>query len=107
MLDYLKRQRQQPDPELLKEMNWTEQDLRNFVDRYQRARDLTANAEALENSASELSRLRGDGNNASVGASGAADALRNQIDAGGQQRPPENLRKRVEAFQEALKKSQK
>lgn len=107
VLDYLKRQRQQPDPELLKEMNWTEQDLRNFVDRYQRARDLTANAEALENSSSELSRLRGDGNNASVGASGAADAFRNQIDAGGPQRPPENLRKRVEAFQEALKKSQK
>ncbi len=107
VLDYLKRQRQQPDPELLKEMNWTEQDLRNFVDRYQRARDLTASAEALENSASELSRLRGDGKNASVGASGAADAYRNQIDAGGQQRPPENLRKRVEAFQEALKKSQK
>lgn len=107
VLDYLKRQRQQPDPELLKEMNWTEQDLRNFVDRYQRARDLTASAEALENSASELSRLRGDGKNASVGASGAADAYRNQIDAGGPQRPPENLRKRVEAFQEALKKSQK
>jgi collagen type III alpha len=38
-LDYLQRQRDQPDPELLKRLGWTEDDLRNFVDRWTAARD--------------------------------------------------------------------
>ncbi len=39
VLDYLKRQKDQPDPELLKKLNWTEKDLKSFVDRWQRAKD--------------------------------------------------------------------
>lgn len=106
MLDYLKRQREQPDPQFLKEMNWTENDLRNFVDRYQKARDLRAKGEALEKGQDPLSNLRGGSDRASVGPSGIADNYRDQIDAGSVKRPPENVRKRFEAFQEAFKKAQ-
>ncbi len=42
VLDYLNRQKEQPDPELLRELNWTEDDLRNFTDRWNKARNLAS-----------------------------------------------------------------
>ncbi|QDV27661.1 hypothetical protein [Aureliella helgolandensis] len=40
ILDYLNRQKEQPDPELLRKLNWTPNDLQNFVDRWNAAREL-------------------------------------------------------------------
>jgi hypothetical protein len=39
VLDYLKDQEKQPDQDLLSEMNWTEQELRDFVKRWEHLRD--------------------------------------------------------------------
>ena len=40
VLDYLEQTRDKPDQELLRELNWTEEDLRRFGDRWQKVRDI-------------------------------------------------------------------
>jgi hypothetical protein len=85
-------------------LNWTEKELRDFIDRYQSAKDMSAKADALEDDKDQLTNLRSKNQTGSVGSGGIDDNYRDQRDAG-RTRPPENLRKRVEAFQEALKKT--
>jgi hypothetical protein len=38
VLEYLRDQKQKPDQELLKQLNWTEQDLRRFLQRWEELR---------------------------------------------------------------------
>jgi hypothetical protein len=105
VLDYLRRQREQPDPELFKEMNWTERDMREFLQRYEAAKDLSARAQPIERQPDELNKLNLQSSSGVVGPTAANDNYRNQTDAA-RIRPPDSLRKRVEAFQEALRKGQ-
>jgi collagen type III alpha len=102
-LDYLRRQREQPDAELLRELNWTQKDLRDFLDRYQSSRNLTAQAAPLDKDDQELSQLNiGPNDGSGIGPSGRKDDFRKQLDSGGRVRPPERLRKQIEEFQKAL-----
>jgi collagen type III alpha len=102
-LEYLERQREQPDPELLKELNWTTEDLKKFLDRYQSARTLSAQAEPLDASDREMKRLQLETQQTpAIGPSGQADDYRQQLDSGGRARPPERLRRQIEQFQKAL-----
>ena len=44
VLDYLQETRDKPDTDLLKDLNWTEQDLQRFADRWQKVRDMEKSA---------------------------------------------------------------
>jgi hypothetical protein len=84
-------------------MNWTNQDLQDFLQRYRSARDLAAQSESIAPQQDDLQSLRlGNGNSAAIGPSGKADDFRQQLDAGGRVRPPERLRRQIEEFQKAL-----
>ena len=45
VLDYLKKNRDNPDPELLKRMNWSKEELQSFVDRWEELKRLEANGD--------------------------------------------------------------
>ena len=97
---------EQPDPELLKQLGWTQNDLREFIDRYQAARGLKAESRSTLTTEEELQRLNlADPDGSAIGPSGQADAFRQQLDGGGRSRPPERLRKQIEQFQRALQHS--
>lgn len=49
VLDYLNRQKDQPDAELLRELDWTKQDLQQFVERWNQARNLAQSTQSLRN----------------------------------------------------------
>ncbi|MEZ6137805.1 MAG: hypothetical protein R3C53_23200 [Pirellulaceae bacterium] len=105
VLDYLNRQRDQPDPELLKELDWDKSDLEQFLDRWNNARDLSSSTD-------ERDRLKwqqmleelglGTRTRNAMAGSGNNDTFRQQQDGGTRIRPPENLRKQFEAFKRAL-----
>lgn len=105
VLDYLERQKEQPDPKLLEELNWTQQDLQNFVDRWSQARELSVNGDQQD-------RLRWQSKLEELGlrpptklpiaGSGINDTFQQMQDAGNRIRPPENVRKQYEAFRRAL-----
>ncbi len=109
VLDYLNRQRDQPDPELLRELNWTKADFQSFLDRWNQARDLSTSEDPKERlqwqqklqelglSTRSRKAIAGSGNN---------DAFRQQQDGGTRIRPPESLRKQYEAFRQALQQPQ-
>jgi hypothetical protein len=105
VLDYLNRQKDQPDPELMKELNWTRNDFDNFLNRWNEARDLSQSddPEVRRQWQQQLDSLglqpRRQG---SIAGSGVNDAFRQQQDGGTRVRPPESLRKQYEAFQKAL-----
>lgn len=108
VLDYLNRQKDQPDPELLRELDWTKQDLQQFVERWNQARNLAESTdpaqrrkwqEMLEdlNLTSAQQRVRqGSGRN---------DSFQQQRDAGGRLRMPAALQKQFDAYRKALEQA--
>lgn len=105
-LDYLERQREQPDPELLREMQWSQKDLNDFIERYRSAKNLSAQADPIQSTRDPLDDLKiNSSDNKAIGPSGQADNFQKQLDAGGRTRPPERLRRQIEEFQRALKKA--
>ncbi|MCA9190449.1 MAG: hypothetical protein KDB03_01755 [Planctomycetales bacterium] len=104
VLDYLTRQKDQADPELLKELSWTQDDLDKFVDRWQRARELGYQgvADKLKNSDLLRDLQLGAENSGLHGTAGINDDLRKQLDAGSRSQLPPGIRKQFEAFQRAI-----
>lgn len=105
VLDYLNRQKDQPDPELMRELEWNKGDFDNFLDRWNKARDLASSPDPDQRrrweeqlNALGLQPPRRD----AISGSGLNDSFRQQLDAGSRVRPPERLRKQYEAFQKAL-----
>jgi len=108
VLDYLNRQKDQPDPELLRELNWTPQDLQRFVERWNTARDLSRSAdpaqrkqwqEMLEElNLSPASRELRQG-------SGRNDSFQQMRDSGGRLRAPASLQKQFEAYRKAMEQA--
>lgn len=108
VLDYLNRQKDQPDPELLRELDWTRQDLQQFVERWNQARNLAESPdpsqrrkwqEMLENlnlTSAEQRVRQGSGRN---------DSFQQQRDAGGRLRMPAALQKQFDAFRKALEQA--
>jgi hypothetical protein len=106
LLDYIDRQRDQPDPELLKRLDWKAEDFRRFADRWREAKE---QAKTDPDKRVELEEtLR------NLGLSGAGqkinrlkdrnDGIRGMQEEGGRLRPPEALREQFEAFRKAAGK---
>lgn len=107
VLDYLEQQRDQPDAELLEKLNWTEQDLRDFQERWQKTRQLSGGTEGeagkeFEEALQSLG-LRERGPDA-VRQQDRADALRNLEDAGSRVPAPPLYRDAFEAFRRSTGK---
>lgn len=108
VLDYLNQQKEQPDYDLLRELNWSEQDLNEFLNRWNQARDLAVSPD-------EADRLKWEEKLKELGLqppelrarSGANinDSFQQMRDAGGRTPPPERLRKDWEAFRRAMTRS--
>lgn len=107
-LDYLERQKDQPDPELLKEMNWSKDDLNRFLDRWKKTMDnLDKNKGEREMAEQDLRSLglRPSKNKAGAVA-GSEDQLRNLQDAGPRVAPPKSLKSQFESVKKALQQRQ-
>ena len=108
MLDYLTRQREQPDPALLDELDWSDQQFQDFVDRWNRARDLAAEGNEQDRLRwqEQLNALGLNPQNLRLRDGRAADDQFQQMrDAGGRIRPPASLRKQWDAFRRAMQQS--
>ncbi len=110
VLDYLNRQKEQPDPELLRDLNWTDDDLRKFTERWNRARNLATspNPEDQKKWKEMLEDLGLSQQFAKPSAAGSKDDNFQQMrDSGSRVRPPENMRKQYDAFRRAFEKANK
>ncbi len=103
MLEYIDRQKDQPDPELLKRLDWSADDLRLFAEKWKRAKEEARKDPSKRAELEEALR--------NLGLSGAGqkvnrlkdrdDGLRGMREEGGRLRPPESLREQFEAFRKA------
>ncbi|MCA9132685.1 MAG: hypothetical protein KDA45_06010 [Planctomycetales bacterium] len=108
VLDYLNRQKEQPDPELLRELDWTPGDLNEFVDRWNEARDLSASGDERarqqwEELLQSLDLATADQRIRQAGT--VNDTFQQMQDSGGRMRAPANLRKQYDAFRQALERA--
>lgn len=105
-LDYLKDQRDQPDPELLRKLQWSKDDLQRFYDQWRKAkdeaktdpnkkRDLDATLRSLGLRSSKRSAIK---------SSDRDDQLKGYIEQGNRVRPPESLRELLDKFNKASSK---
>ncbi|MGV3606695.1 MAG: hypothetical protein ACO1RA_09805 [Planctomycetaceae bacterium] len=99
-LDYLKDQEHNPDPDLLKELNWTEADLKNFLKRWE---SLSEESKADATKKHELDEaLRSLGLSAPTArkrqGGKASDAVRGIGDGQSRVAPPSRYRDQFEAF---------
>ncbi|KAA1262165.1 hypothetical protein LF1_47270 [Rubripirellula obstinata] len=109
VLDYLDQTRDAPDQELLDRLNWTEQDLKQFQDRWKDIGDLDAaknkNDPAANRATEEALRSLGlrppsTGKNRST--SEQSDSLKGIRDSGNRRRPPAALRDAFDAFRRQM-----
>ena len=107
-LDYLERQKDQPDPELLKEMNWSKEDLNRFLDRWKKTMDnLDKNKGEREMAEQDLRSLGlRPAKNKAGAVAGSEDQLRNLQDAGPRVAPPKSLKSQFESVKKALQQRQ-
>ena len=106
MLEYIDRQKDQPDPELLKRLNWSADDLRQFADRWKRAKEQAKTDPSKRVELEETLRnlgLSGTGQKVNQ-LKDRNDGLRGMREEGGRLRPPESLREQFEAFRKAAGK---
>lgn len=107
VLDYLEETRDAPDSELLEKLNWTEQDLKRFADRWQNVREMGQASdvdpsrsrdveEALKSLGMRPPTKAGD----KVRDSG--DSLRGIRDSGNRKPPPAAHRDAFDAFRRAV-----
>jgi hypothetical protein len=103
-LEALRRQREQPDPELLKKLHWSEQDLRKFLDRWESAREQAmSDPEQQKKFEKELQALglvprRGDARQVDR----RLDQLRGMRESGVRMPAPENLRRQFDQYRRSL-----
>jgi collagen type III alpha len=106
LLEYIDRQKDQPDPELLKKLNWNAEDFRKFADRWQEAK------EQAKSDPTKRAELEETLRNLGLGGTGRKinrlkdrnDGIRGMQEEGGRLRPPESLREQFEAFRKAAGK---
>ncbi|MBN8602363.1 MAG: hypothetical protein J0M26_15115 [Planctomycetes bacterium] len=108
-LDYLERQKDQPDPELLKEMNWTKEDLNRFLERWKKTMDtIDKNNGNRELAEQELRSLGLRPPKSKAGAvAGNEDQVRDLQDSGPRVAPPKSLKNQFESVKKALQQRQK
>jgi len=107
VLDYLDQTRDAPDQALMEKLNWTEEDLRRFSDRWRQARELEpapgAESDAArdwEETLKSLGLRRAEAETQRGQA--PADTLRSLRDAGNRKPPPPAHRDAFDAFRRAI-----
>ena len=102
VLDYLKESRDQADPDLLKDLNWTEDDLRRFQQRWEKVRQFDQPEGPSQPTGELQDALRSLGlqpNSRPATSQGSpADSLRDLRDSGNRRRPPPSIRDAFDAF---------
>ncbi|TWU06339.1 hypothetical protein [Stieleria varia] len=102
VLDYLEETRDQVDPELLKDLKWTEEDLERFRKRWEKVRELPNDQPADRLSPDVQDALRSLGleksSRQSKGAADAPDGLRDLRDSGNRRPAPAAFRDAFEQF---------
>jgi hypothetical protein len=109
VLDYIDRQRDQPDPELLRRLGWSAEDLRTFADRWKSAREqsrLTPEKRSEFEAALKSLGLRHKDRRPEA-MRDRDDQIQGLQEEGMRLRPPESLREQFEAFRKAAGKLQK
>lgn len=107
VLDSLKNQRENPDQELLDRLGWTPDQLRNFVDRWEKTRSLgqqndPAAQRQYEESLKSLG-IRPPGNSGPRKSLGRDDQLRDIQDTGQRMAAPPQFRDAIEAYRRSLR----
>ena len=105
VLKALDRQRNQPDPALLKRMGWTKDQLQEFVDRWSKAREEAMKQPDKKHEYDDALRSLGliPLNDRGRAVQEQNDSLRGIREEGSRIRPPESLREKFDAFQKAGK----
>ena len=110
VLDYLDQTRDQPDQDLLEQLDWSEADLQRFRDRWQKVRELekapATDPQAkrkLEDAMRSLG-LKPPSNTSNTQTRDAADSLRGIRDSGNRRPPPAEYRDAFDAFRRSLSK---
>ena len=110
VLDYLDETRDAPDQNLLDELDWSEQDLARFADRWQKVRDMNTNSTGPETNRDVEEALKSLGLRTPNGQSNdvreAGDSLRGIRDSGNRKPPPAAYRDAFDAFRRAMGRSQ-
>ncbi len=105
-LDYLKQQKEQPDPELLKRLQWTKVDMKKFMDKWTEAKELAKTdpnkKRELEETLQLLNKRQLQSKEQSV--KDVNDNLSGFLEEGARVRPPESQRSWFEQFQKAARK---
>jgi hypothetical protein len=100
VLEYLRDQQQKPDPKLLERLRWTEDDLRQFLDRWENLRRSSAGDDGGQRDLNDALRslgLRPD-QQAARRITSPADAQQGLRDAGSQSNPPAKYLEQFNAF---------
>jgi hypothetical protein len=98
-LDYLKDQEHNPDPELLKRLGWTQEELQEFIRRWetmQKSADQPEQKRELDETLRSLG-LRPPRSEKRAGGK-VNDAVRDLRDTGGRTQPPSKYREQFDAF---------
>jgi len=102
-LDYLKSQKDQPDPELLKRLNWSKEDMQKFLERWSEAKE-GAKSDPLKKKELDAA-LKSLGLRPSKSRDRKVqdrdDDLKGFRDEGSRVRPPESVREQFEQFRKA------
>ncbi|MDB4664583.1 circumsporozoite protein-membrane associated protein, partial [bacterium] len=105
VLDYLEENRDTPDQDLLDQLNWSEEDLTRFADRWQKVRKMKSNPTNGENQdmkdALKSLGLRTPDNTTNQ-VRESADSLKGIRDSGNRQPPPAAYRDAFDAFRRAM-----
>lgn len=107
VLDYLEETRDQPDQELLEKLNWSEDDMQRFVDRWKSVRELDNANPNDPNAKSELTEaLESLGMRPPTQATSQrreqSDALRGLRDSGNRTPPPAAYQDAFDSFRRAI-----
>ncbi len=102
-LEYLDQQRDQPDPELLKRLGWTDEQLRQFTDRWKRMRDRGVQPDGVKQDyAQELRALGLEPPKANQQQTKSIDdRMQGLNEEGLNVRPPQTLQNQFDAFRRA------
>ncbi len=105
VLDYLEETGDQPDPELLERLNWSEADLQRFRARWENARQMEQRGPRGEQAFEETLRslgMRDQSSGSGASERGSADQLRDLRDSGTRRPPPSLYRDAFDAFRRSL-----
>jgi hypothetical protein len=105
VLDYLDETRDAPDQDLLDQLNWSEDDLARFTDRWQKVRKMQNNPSAgksqeIEEALQSLGLRTPNGSANQIRES--SDSLEGIRDTGNRQPPPAAYRDAFDAFRRAM-----